>query len=212
MKIDLTCYLVTDTAQCGTRGLAQTVRAALPGGVTVVQLREPSAPDDVVVTRGRELREVLHGTGIPLVIDDRVHLVAEIGADGAHIGQSDMSPEEARRLLGPDLILGLSVGTVQQAEAAHDSAHLIDYVGVGPVWLTATKPNAKNALGLSGLARVVAAAPTPAVAIGGIDATRTAGIASTGAAGIAVVSAICTADDPASAARDLRAAWESSRS
>ncbi len=212
MKIDLTCYLVTDTAQCGTRGLAKTVRAALPGGVTVVQLREPDAPDDVVVARGRELREELLGTGVPLLIDDRVHLVHEIGADGAHIGQSDMDPEEARRLLGPGLLLGLSVGTVEQAEMARDVAHLIDYVGVGPVWLTSTKPSAKIALGLDGLARVVAAAPRPAVAIGGIDAARTAGIPLTGAAGIAIVSAICAADDPGAAARELRTAWDSNTS
>lgn len=209
MRIDLTCYLVTDEAQCGARGLAQTVRAALPGGITAVQLRETDAPDEVVVARGRELREVLRGTGIPLLIDDRVHLVRQIGADGAHIGQSDLAPDEARRLLGPDLLLGLSVGTVEQAQAAHDMAHLIDYVGVGPVWLTATKPNAKVAIGLDGLARVVAAAPVPAVAIGGIDAGRAASIPATGAAGIAVVSAVCTATDPAAAARELRAAWDS---
>lgn len=208
MKIDLTCYLVTDTAQCGSRGLAATVQAAIAGGVTAVQLRETDAPDTVVVERGRELRAVLRGTGVPLLIDDRVHLVEQIGADGAHVGQSDLSPQDARGILGPDLLLGLSVGTVAEARTAHEVAALLDYVGIGPVWLTATKPDARTALGLDGLAQVVAASPVPAVAIGGIDVGRAPGIPATGASGMAIVSAICAADDPAAAAATLRAAWE----
>ena len=206
--VDLTLYLVTDTVLCGSRGVAATVEAALDGGVTVVQVRDPAAPDDEFVRLGRAVAEVLAGTGVPLIVNDRVHLVDLIGADGAHVGQGDLDPVAARSLLGPDAILGLSVQTVAHVDAAAAlPPGTVDHLGVGPVWWQATKPDAADPGGLDTLAAIVRRSPLPCVAIGGIDADRARSVRVTGAAGVAVVSAICGQPDPAAAARRVRRAW-----
>lgn len=208
-SIDLSLYLVTDTVMSAGRGVAQTVRAAVDGGVTVVQLRDHHATDAEFVALGREVAEVLRGTGVPLLVDDRVHLARSIGADGAHVGQRDMPVGEARSALGPDALLGLSASTEEQVRAA---AHLplgsVDYLGIGPVWATTTKADHGPTLGPGGLRELVGMATLPAVAIGGIDASRVPELAGCGADGIAVVSAICAASDPGQAARQLGAAWQ----
>lgn len=208
-SLDLSLYLVTDTRLCGERGVAETVRAAVTAGVSVVQLRDHDADDDAFVALGREVRAVLAGTGVPLLVDDRVHLVDAVGADGAHVGQSDLPVPEARRLLGPDRYLGLSVTSpahVRAAAALGDG--LLDYLGAGPVWATATKPGHAQPIGAAGVRAVAAASPWPVVAIGGIDAARAAVLRGTGAAGVAVVSAICGHPEPAAAAAAVRRAWD----
>jgi thiamine-phosphate pyrophosphorylase len=207
--VDLTLYLVTDSTLCGSVGVAATVEAALAGGVTVVQVRDPAAPDDEFVRLGRSVAEVLAGTGVPLIVNDRVHLVDAIGADGAHVGQGDLDPVAARALLGPDVLLGLSVQTVAHAEAAAAlPAGTVDHLGVGPVWWQATKPDAAEPGGLDTLASIVRLSPVPCVAIGGIDASRAPLVRATGASGVAVISAICGRPDPAAAARRIRDAWD----
>lgn len=207
--LNLSLYLVTDTALCAGLGVAATVRAAVRGGVTAVQLRDPHAPDGDVVALGRAIAAVLHGTGVPLLVNDRVHLVGAIGAQGAHIGQSDLGVAEARAILGPDAYLGLSAQTPEHVVAArqHPLEHL-DYLGVGPIWAQTTKPDAAAPGGLERLRQLQAASPWPCVAIGGIDANRASLVRATGAAGVAVVSAICGRGDPEAAARDIRAAWD----
>ncbi len=207
--VDLTLYLVTDTALCGSRGVAATVEAALTGGVTAVQVRDPLATDDEFVRIGRSVAAALAGTGVPLIVNDRVHLVAAIGADGAHVGQGDLDPTAARRVLGPDALLGLSVQTIEHVEAAAGlEPGTIDHLGVGPVWAQVTKPDAAGPGGLDTLAAIVRRSPWPCVAIGGIGVDRAAVVRSTGAAGMAVVSAICGQPDPAAAARRLREEWD----
>jgi thiamine-phosphate pyrophosphorylase len=207
-RIDLSVYLVTDSTLCGAYGVVATVEAAVRGGVTAVQLREPVAEDDEVVALGRELAAVLRGTGVPLLIDDRVHLVDTIGAQGAHVGQSDLDPVAARALLGGERLLGLSVQTLEHVRAARLLPEgTVDYLGVGPVWPQRTKPDAAAPVGVAGLERIVRASPWPCVAIGGIDGPGVARVRATGAAGIAVVSAVCGRPDPADAARRLRSAW-----
>lgn len=207
--LDLTLYLVTDTGMCRERGLARTVRAAVDGGVTAVQLRDPHAGDRDVVALGRSVREVLEGTGVPLLVNDRVHLVEQIGAQGAHLGQGDTDPVLARQTLGPAAYLGLSVSTVEQVrQARRHPEGTLDYLGVGPVWATGTKPDHGEPLGPRGAQQVVAASPWPCVVIGGIGAERVADARTSGASGIAVVSAVCAADDVTAATRALRAAWE----
>lgn len=204
--LDLSLYLVTDTAMCAGRGLAGTVREAVDAGATVVQLRDPDADDATVVTLGRQLRETLAGTGVPLLVNDRPHLVAEIGAEGAHVGQGDTDPVAAREALGAGRYLGLSVHDRDQLERARGLPEgTVDYLGVGPVWATTTKPGAEEAIGFGGLAEVVAASPWPCVAIGGVDAGRAARLRERvpDLAGVAVVSAICAADDVAAATREL---------
>ncbi len=178
-----------------------------------MQLRDPDADDDEFVLLGRAIAEALHGLDIPLIVNDRVHLVPAIGADGAHIGQDDLDPRAARELLGPDAVLGLSVQTLQQVTAARrDSLSLIDYLGVGPIWPQLTKPDAAAPSGLDRLREIADASPWPCVAIGGVDAERAALARRYGAAGVAVVSAICGQPDVTAATRRIRAAWDGAAS
>lgn len=211
--LDLGLYLVTDTEMSQRHGLLATVRAAIAGGASVVQLRDPDASDDEVVALGRLVRTVTARAGVPLVINDRVHLVREIGADGAHIGQGDLDAQEARALLGARPLLGLSCGRLEEVErAAAMPPGTLDYLGLGPVWATATKPDHDPVLGVEGLRALVASSPLPSVAIGGIDVGRAPEVVATGVDGIAVVSAVCAAPDPCAAAVRLRAVVTAGRS
>jgi thiamine-phosphate pyrophosphorylase len=206
--LDLAVYLVTDGMLCGDVGVAATVAAAAAGGVTAVQLRAHELTDAETVVLGRELVRALAGTRIPLLIDDRVQLVAEIGADGAHVGQSDLPVREARALLGDDGLLGLSVGSLSElARALDEPAGAIDYLGVGPVWAQSTKADAAAPIGLASLGDVIAVSPWPIVAIGGIDVTRAGAVRAAGAHGVAVVSAICGQTDVTAATIALAEAW-----
>jgi thiamine-phosphate pyrophosphorylase len=200
--------LITDTRFCRTRGILETVREAVAAGVTVVQLRDPDASDAETVRRGQALASALTGTGVPLIVNDRVHLVAAIGADGAHIGQRDISVPDARRILGPGSYLGLSVQHPDHlAMVRRGQLTDIDYLGVGPVWAQTTKPDAVAPIGPDGLRELVESSPWDCVAIGGIDASRVQAVRASGAAGVAVVSAICGQPDVGAATRALRAAW-----
>jgi thiamine-phosphate pyrophosphorylase len=207
--LDLSLYLVTDPVMCHQFGLAETVSAAIGAGVSVVQLRDVDATDDELVCLGREVMAVRRGSGVPLILDDRVHLVGAIGAQGAHVGQSDLGIEQARALLGPSAYLGLSVQTMEHvASAGGHVQSAVDYLGVGPVWGTATKLDTAKPGGMERLAQITSASPWPCVAIGGINLERLAGVRRAGAAGAAVVSAICGQPDVAAATRELRAAWD----
>ncbi len=200
---DLRLILVTDPAQTARRGLLETVQAAIAGGVTSVQLRDKAMPDAEMVPLARALMADLAPAGVRLMVNDRVAVAAETGAD-LHIGQEDGDPAAARAAIGPDAILGLSVTKAEEV-ATVDPA-VVDYVGLGPVFATATKADAAPPLGLEGFRAVGARLPVPFVAIGGIDAGNAAAIMAAGAAGIAVISAICAADDPRAAAALLRRA------
>ena len=206
--MDLSLYLVTDARLCRNKGVVETAREAVDAGVTVVQLRDPDASDAEIVRQGRALVSALAGSGVPVLVNDRVHLVAAIGADGAHIGQSDLSVQEARRMLGPDSYLGLSVQHPEHLVIARRGRPAdIDYLGIGPVWAQMTKPDAAAPIGLDGLRELIASSPWECVAIGGIDVDRVQAVRASGAAGVAVVSAICGQPDVGAATRELRAAW-----
>jgi thiamine-phosphate pyrophosphorylase len=207
--LDLSLYLVTDTAMCDKLGVAATASAAVGAGVSAVQLRDVGATDDELVSLGREVMAALRGTGVPLIINDRVHLVQAIGAQGAHVGQGDLGVDQARAVLGPDAYLGLSAQTVEHVAAACELVdEAVDYLGVGPVWGTTSKLDAATPGGVERLGRIVWASPWPCVAIGGITAERLPQVRRAGAAGAAVVSAICGQPDVAAATRELRAAWD----
>lgn len=206
--LDLSLYLVTDKGQCGEHGVAATVRDAVAAGVTLVQLRDTDSSDAEFVELGRLLASVLRRSAVPLIVNDRVHLVKAIGAAGAHVGQGDLDLGEARALLGPAAYLGLSVNTAEQVEAAREHGAALDYLGVGPVWPTGSKADAAAALGLDGLATLAAASPWPCVAIGGVTAERAGQVRAAGAAGVAVISAICGQPDVAEATARLRESWE----
>jgi thiamine-phosphate pyrophosphorylase len=208
-RLDLSLYLITDTALCGQFGVSATVTVAARAGVTVVQLRDPSATDDELVDLGRRVVTALKGTGVPLLVNDRVHLVEAIGAQGAHVGQSDLDIAEARALLGPAAYLGLSVQTVGHvARARAYGVRSLDYLGVGPVWAQTTKRDAGAPGGVERLRAIVSVSPWPCLAIGGVDADRVPLVRATGAAGVAIVSAICGRPDVAAASRAIRAAWD----
>lgn len=203
--VDLDLYLVADSTLCGPRGLVATVAAAVAGGVTLVQLREPGATTRELCRLGTALQEILVDSGVPLIVNDRVDVALAIGAAGVHLGQSDLDARTARRLVGADLVIGLSVSTAEEvAEAGRLPAGTVDHLGIGPVFATATKPEAAAPLGLRRTAELRAATTLPCVAIGGIGPANLEAVRATGVDGVAVVSAICAADDPAGAAAQLR--------
>jgi thiamine-phosphate pyrophosphorylase len=198
---DWSLYLVTDRRLSAPRSVEDVVRAALRGGITAVQLREKECATRDFIDLARALKAILGPAGIPLVINDRVDVALAACADGVHIGQSDMQYPDARRLLGPDAIIGLSVETPEQAARA--ASLDADYLGVGPIFPTPTKTGAAPAWGIEGLAALRRASRHVLVAIGGINRQNAGAVIEAGADGIAVVSAICAAPDPEQAAREL---------
>ena len=205
MKADLALYLVTDTAMCGARGVPETVRRALSGGATVVQVRDPAASGRELHELTTRVREELAGTGVPLLVDDRLDVALTARADGVHLGQSEPPAARAREVAGPDFLVGWSVSTRDELDAANALAPgTVDYLGIGPVFGTPTKPGAAAPTGVAGLREMVAATAIPSVAIGGVHGDNAAEVAATGVAGLCVVSEICAAADPAAAAAALR--------
>jgi len=198
---DLGVYLVTDRVCCGARSVDEVVSAAIDGGVTLVQLRDKNIDARPMLALGRRLLDLLRPAGIGLIVNDRIDVALALDAEGVHIGQQDIPYPEARRQLGPTKIIGVSVGS--EAEARQAAGWDVDYVGVGPVYPTATKPDAGMALGADETARLARISGHRAVAIGGIDATNAAALYAAGLEGVAVVSAICAASDPGAATREL---------
>lgn len=195
-------YVLTDRRAVGDRSLVDVIRAAIQGGATAVQLRDKDASTRALIELGRALLAITRPAGVPLIVNDRVDVALAIDADGVHVGQDDMPAVLARRLLGPERILGVSAGTVEEAlQAQADGA---DYVGTGDVYGTPTKADAGIPIGIDGLAEVVRAVSIPVVAIGGIKAENAAAALAAGASGVAVISAILGASDPEAAARQLR--------
>jgi thiamine-phosphate pyrophosphorylase len=199
----LETYLITDRALCGDRGVEAVVRAALAGGASIVQLRDPQAKTRQLIDDARALLQLLRPAGVPLIVNDRVDVALAANADGVHLGQSDMSVVDARALLGPERILGLSISSLAELERSSDVLSLVDYLGVGPIFATSTKPDAATPIGVDGLSAIARRTQLPIVAIGGVHAGNAAQIMRAGAAGVAVVSAICAAADPLAASREL---------
>ena len=206
MKDYLKLYLVTDRELSLGRSLEEVVSEAVQGGVTVVQLREKDASTGEFIELARRLMTLLKPLRIPLIINDRVDVALAVNADGVHIGQSDMSYEDARRLLGPDKIIGLSVENFKDVEAAN--ALDVDYIGISPVYGTPTKTDTAEPFGLEGLRKAVQMSVHPTVAIGGMNASTIAEVMAAGTDGVAVVSAICSAENTRKATSDLRAIVE----
>ncbi len=213
---DPTLYLVTDTALSRPRPVADVVRAAVAGGVTTVQVRDKTASRRELLELTRAVQAALADRpDVALWVNDAVDVALLAGVDGVHLGQDDLPPAEVRALLGPERLLGFSVSSVAELDLARAlPSGTVDVVGIGPVWTTPTKPDAGSALGPDGVRALAAAARDAGlttVAIGGIDASRAAEVAATGVDGVCVVSAVCTAPDPAEAARALRASIDGVR-
>ncbi|MCL3881216.1 thiamine phosphate synthase [Marivita sp. GX14005] len=199
LRRKLRLYLVTDPKLCAPLGIIETVRRAVVGGVSMVQLRDKTATTRERIAVAREVKLALAGRGVPVVINDDVAAAVAADVDGAHIGQGDMTPAEARAQLGPDRILGLSCETADAVRAADPA--VVDYLGLGPVFGTATKPDHVAPIGWEGLGHLVALTPLPSVAIGGLKADHRQAARDAGADGVAVVSAICGQPDVTAAAR-----------
>lgn len=196
-------YLVTDRALCLGRPLDEVVLAAVRGGAGAVQLREKHADSREFLALARALVSRLQPMGIPLIVNDRADIALAAGAAGLHVGQSDLPPEDARRLMGENAIIGLSVETRQELLAAERLD--IDYVGISPVFATPTKTDTLAPWGLDGLRWAREHSPLTLVAIGGIHKENAAAVLEAGAHSLAVVSELCSAKDPEEAARSLRA-------
>tara|TARA_R110002074_G_scaffold112841_4_gene241199 strand:- start:1042 stop:1683 length:642 start_codon:yes stop_codon:yes gene_type:complete len=199
LRKQLRLYLVTDPQLCFGLGIAETARRAVAGGVTMVQLRDKTVKTAECIEMALALKQALAGTGVPIIINDDVTAAVAADVNGVHIGQGDMSPGQARAILGPDKIIGLSCETHQNVQTADPA--VVDYLGLGPVFGTATKIDHAQPIGFDGLARLVALSSLPNVAIGGLKSAHAPDVHASGADGMAVVSAICGQDDPCAAAR-----------
>jgi thiamine-phosphate pyrophosphorylase len=205
--VDLRLYALLDPERAGDATLGSLAQAAADGGATLVQLRDKLGSTRRLVAQVRGLKAVLAPRSIPLLVNDRVDVALAAAADGVHVGQEDMEAQDARRLLGPGAIIGLSIKTVAQAQAA--PVEVVDYVCIGGVFATASKHNPEPPVGIDGLRTILTvirrrAPRLPVGAIAGIDATNAAAVMAAGADGIAVISALSLAADVVASARTLR--------
>ncbi|MDR0764961.1 MAG: thiamine phosphate synthase [Synergistaceae bacterium] len=200
-EIDYTLYLVTDRELMSSASVGESVRQAIAGGCTVVQLREKSCSSRKFYETAHSIREITSRLGVPLIINDRPDIALAADADGVHVGQDDLPCGAVRRIVGNDKIIGVSVSNLREALAARDAG--ADYLGVGAMYATGAKPDAGIA-GMEDLRMIRAAIALPIVVIGGINADTVPNFKDTGIDGIAAVSAIVASGDVAGAARKLK--------
>ena len=197
----LRLYAVTDRSVLNGQSLYEAVEAALEGGVTLVQLREKELDNAAFLKEAIELTRLCHRYGVPLVVNDRLDVAMQSGADGVHLGQDDLPAAEARALLGPDMIVGVTAKTVEQARLAEAAG--ADYLGSGAVFGSSTKLNARP-MTMDTLRSITQAVSIPVAAIGGINRNNILQLAGTGIAGAAVVSGLFAAEDVRQEGRLLR--------
>ncbi len=210
-KADWTLYVLTDEE--GGHSHLEVAREAIAGGATAIQFRDKKASGRQLVEVAQALRELTREAGVTFIVNDRVDVALAVGADGVHVGQEDIPAAIARRLVGPDKIVGLSVTNLEEALEAEREG-VADYLGVGPIFPfpTVIKPDATPPMGLTLLAEISRRVSIPVVAIGGIEMRNAAATIEAGADGVAVVHAVAWAEDIAAAARDLRAVVENAKS
>ena len=202
MQLDLSLYLVTDRNLTLNRPLLEVVEQAVKGGVTVVQLREKDCSSKAFFEEAVKLKKLLSTYDIPLIINDRLDIALAVDAEGLHIGQHDIPYPIARKLLGKEKVIGLSVESLKDLEVANGWD--VDYIGLSPVFDTSTKTDTATALGLEGVRELTRISKHPSVGIGGIDRYNAASIIQAGADGLAVVSAIMSQLNPLEAAKELK--------
>ncbi len=212
MTLDLRLYALVDPAVSGGRSLPA-LASVIADSATLVQLRDKHGSTRIMIEEARDVMAVLHPRGVPLLVNDRVDVALAAGAQGVHIGWDDMEAADARRLLGGDAIIGLSIKTADQAAAA--PLDLLNYVAIGGVFATTSKDNVSSPIGLDGLRDLIGAIRArksgfPICAIAGITADNADKVIAAGADGVAVISALSLASDPTEAARGLRAAVDAS--
>ncbi|MBN2233568.1 MAG: thiamine phosphate synthase [Opitutales bacterium] len=204
---DYTLYLVTDDPKAYSSSIFDGVEAAIHGGATMVQYRASGGSGRYQYETALRLKERLSQLGIPLIVNDRLDLALAVDADGLHVGQNDLPVQVARRLLGKQRILGLSITDPRQLESVDYS--IVDYLGAGPVFATATKTDAAPAMGLDTLSKITRQSKVPVVAIGGINLSNAKSVFDAGVHGLAVVSALSRSQDPQTTARRFRLATSS---
>lgn len=204
-KLDTTMYFITDSTFCGEEEFLRRVEEACKGGVTLVQLREKERTTREYLSLAEKVHEITMRYGIPLIIDDRVDVAIAVNAEGVHVGQSDMPVKIARQLMGENKIVGATAKTVPQAVEAYEQG--ADYLGVGAIYPTTTK--VKTVLtSVNTLKEIVKAVPIKVNAIGGLNKDNIHVLKDSGIDGICAVSAIMKADDPKTAAEELREAFD----
>jgi thiamine-phosphate pyrophosphorylase len=208
MAVDLRLYALLDPEHAGGHDLVDLARLVAQGGATLVQLRDKRSATRAMVERARAIKAVLNEFAIPFLINDRIDVALACAADGVHVGQEDMAADDARRLLGAKAIVGLSIKTAAEAEAA--PLDFLDYLGVGGVFATSSKDNPAPPIGTAGLRRISEmvrgrAAGFPICGIAGITIDNAAQIIAAGADGVAVISALSQESDPSTAAQKMRA-------
>ena len=201
-NIDYSLYLVTDRGLARGRSTFEIVKAAVSGGVTCIQLGEKDCSTLEFIEQARTIKNFLGARKIPLIINDRLDVALAVGADGVHLGQSDMPLEMARKIAGPSMLIGISAESDQDAIEAENGG--ADYLGVSPIYATPTKTDTAPPLGLQGLREIKNRVKIPLVGIGGLNKSNAAEVIRNGADGVAVVSAIVAADDPETAAMNLK--------
>ncbi|MDO8320502.1 thiamine phosphate synthase [Rhodoferax sp.] len=206
----LRLYLVTDQASLRGRTVADVVLAAVQGGVSCVQLREKALATPNFVALALAVKNLLAPFDVPLVINDRIDVALACGAQGLHLGQSDMPVALARQLLPPEVFIGLSVENL--SDVARAAGQAVDYLGISPVYATLTKTDTATPWGVAGVRQVRAMTGLPLVAIGGIHQANAAEVLHAGADGLAVVSAICSAPNPQAAAQSFQDIFRAQRS
>ncbi len=200
-NIDYSLYLVTDRGLARGRTTLDIVQAAVNGGITVVQLREKDCPTLEFIEQALSIKAFLRNRNIPLIINDRIDIAQAVKADGVHLGQTDMPLKMAKRILGEEMVIGISAESIEDAITAEKGG--ADYLGVSPIYATPTKTDTAPALGLKGLRDIRKAVKLPLVGIGGLNRDNAADVIRNGADGVAVVSAIVADDDPEAAAAEL---------
>ena len=201
-NIDYSLYLVTDRDLARGRSTFEIVKAAVDGGVTVVQLREKHCSTREFIEQALAIKNFLKARKVPLIINDRLDVAQAVKADGVHLGQTDMPLEMAKDILGDSMLIGISAESIEDAIAAEKGG--ADYLGVSPIYATPTKTDTAPPLELAGLQEIRKAVSLPLVGIGGLNRENSADVIRSGADGVAVVSAIVAADDPRAAASALR--------
>lgn len=191
-KETMLLYAVTDRAWTGKQTLMEQVEEAIKGGVTCVQLREKELEDESFLAEAIEMKDICSRYGVPFIINDDVEVAIKCGADGIHVGQKDMETGNVRAMVGENMMIGVSVQTVEQALEAQKAG--ADYLGVGAVFTTTTKLDA-NSVSHQTLKEICETVSIPVVAIGGINKTNILELSGTGADGVALVSAIFAAED-----------------
>ena len=200
-RFDLSLYVITDRRLSLGRSSEEIVERAIAGGATVIQLREKELPDRQLYEEGLRIKEIIGTRDVLFVVNDRVDLALALDADGVHLGQDDLPLAVARRLLGENRIIGVSVQTPEEAQEAEREG--ADYLAASGVFPTTTKPDVGAVLGIPGLKRIREATSLPLVAIGGINLANVKEVIGAGADGIAVVSAVTTASDVTARCREL---------